>query len=121
MFLKARGLSQHMSQFSSNLKKQRDTLGLTIEEVTAEMNRRGIEVVYSTVAGWFNGSRGKRWNVDELIALLDILKTDLETMTGREVEVVEGSPAKVELARRMNEMPENQVQALLALLAVTGK
>lgn len=109
-----------MSQFAANLRNRRDSLGLNVKEVAAEMNRRGFDVVYSTVAGWFNGSRSKRLDVEELRALLDILETDLEAMTGREVSVVEGNPVKVELARRVQEMPDSQAQALLALLSGTG-
>lgn len=113
--------SQLMSQFASNLTSRRDSLGLTVDHVVAELNRRGHSLAYSTVAGWFNGSRGKRWDVEELKALLDILQTDLQAMTGGEAELVEGSAVKVELARRLRDLPDAQAQALLALLATGGK
>ena len=63
-----------MSKFSDNLTAQRDRLGMSVQAVTAELNRRGMAVAYSTVAGWFNGSRGERWKVDELMALCDRLE-----------------------------------------------
>ena len=109
--------SQPMSQFATNLTFRRESLGLEVTDVAAELNRRGFDVAYSTVAGWFNGSRGKRWDVDELKALLDILQTDLQSMTGGEAELVEGSVSKVLLARKLQDMPEAQAQALLALLS----
>lgn len=109
-----------MSQFAFNLNARRDSLGLKVDDVVAELNRRGFDLAYSTVAGWFNGNRGKRWDVDELRALLEVLQTDFNAMSGGEAELVEGSAVKVELARRLHDMPEAQAQALLALLAAGG-
>lgn len=93
---------------------------MSISSVAAEMNRRGYDVAYSTVAGWFNGSRGKRWDVEELKTLLEVLQTDLDSMTGGQAELVEGSAVKVELARRLRDLSDAQAQALLALLAASG-
>lgn len=55
--------------------------------------------------------------MEELRALLDILHTDLQAMTGGEAELVEGNAVKVMLARRLQEMPDSQAEALLALLS----
>lgn len=106
-----------MSQFARNLTVRRESLGLEVTDVHAELNRRGIDVAYSTVAGWFNGSRGKRWDVDELKALLEVLQADFKTISEGEAELVEGSRAKVALARKMQDMSEEQAQAWLAAMS----
>lgn len=104
-----------MSQFVANLNAQRDSLGLDVKDVAAEMNRRGFTVAYPTVAGWFNGNRGKRWDVDELAALLDILRTDIQSMAGNEAVLVEKKvPALAAL--EMEQLPEAQQQAILAMI-----
>jgi hypothetical protein len=103
-----------LSRFCENLNAQRDKLGLRIEDVTAELNRRGFSVSYSTVAGWFNGSRGTRWKVDELRTLLDILQTDLDAMAG-EAELVE-EPIPAATAKEMRALTLAQQQAILAMV-----
>lgn len=104
-----------MSQFARNLNAQRESLGLEVKDVAAELNRRGFSAAYTTVAGWFNGNRGKRWDVDELEALLDILKTDLKTMAGKDAILIEQKvPALA--AREMEQLPEAQQQAILAMI-----
>ncbi len=104
-----------MSRFSDSLTARREHLGLSVPQVTAELNRRGIPVAFSTVAGWFNGSRGERWKVDELRALLDVLQTDLESLAGGEAELVEDAiPAAT--ARAMRELSPAQQQAILAMV-----
>lgn len=79
------------------------------------MNRRGFPLAFSTVAGWFNGSRGERWKVDELRALLDVLQTDFETISEGEVEMVEGA-TKATLAREIGQLSTVQQEALLAMV-----
>lgn len=107
--------SQPLSQFISNLNAQRERLGLEVKDVAAELTRRGSKIAYSTVAGWFNGNRGKRWDVDELEALLDVLKTDLRTMAGKDAVLIEQKvPALA--AMEMGELPEAQQQAILAMI-----
>lgn len=107
--------SQPVSQFIPNLNARRESLGLDVKDVAAELNRRGFPVAYPTVAGWFNGNRGKRWDVDELAALLDILKTDLQTMAGKDAVLVETKvPALA--AIEMEHLPEAQQQAILAMI-----
>lgn len=104
-----------MTSFQSNLNKRRDDLKKTVDDVTAELNGRGFAVRYSTVAGWFNGSRGERWKVDELRALLDVLQTDLETMGAGEAELVE-EPVPAATAREMRNLTAEQQQAILAMV-----
>jgi len=107
--------SQPMSQFALNLNARREAMGLEVKEVAAEMNRRGFDLAYSTVAGWFNGNRGKRWDLKELEALLDVLKTDFNAMAGGEAELVEAKvPAMT--ARAMEHLSEAQQQAVLAMV-----
>lgn len=104
-----------MSKISDNLTARRDKLGMTVDEVVAALSARGITRAYSTVAGWFNGSRGSRWDMDELKALLDVLQTDLDAMTNGEVELVEEKvPAAT--AREMRGLSEEQQQVVLAMV-----
>lgn len=103
-----------MSTFHDNLTQHRDNLKLTVGDVTAELNRRGFPVAFSTVAGWFNGNRGTRWKVDELRALLDVLQTDLEAMAGEAELIEEALPAAT--AREMRELTPEQQQAILAMV-----
>lgn len=114
--LSAMSQSQPMSQFLLNLNLRRDSLGLEVKDVTAELNRRGFDLAYPTVAGWFNGNRGKRWDVDELNALLDILKTDLKAMAGEGAELIE-APIPALAARQMEALSPAQQQAILAMIA----
>jgi len=108
-----------MSKFSDNLTAQRDKLGMTVQDATDELNRRGIAVAYSTVAGWFNGSRGERWKVDELMALMDVLQTSVQAMQGDEVELVE-DPVPAATARAMKSLTAEQQQAILAMVTSMG-
>lgn len=107
--------SQAMKSFQSNLTKRRDDLGMTVDDVVARLSSRGIMVAYSTVAGWFNGSRGARWKVDELRALLDVLQTDLETMGMGEAELIE-EPVPAATAREMRGLTPAQQQVVLAMV-----
>lgn len=104
-----------MTSFQSNLNKRRDELDMSVEDVMAELNSRGFSVKYSTVAGWFNGTKGSRWKVDELLALVDILKTDVETMKAGEAELVE-EPVPAATAREMRRLTAAQQQAVLAMV-----
>lgn len=103
-----------MSQFTDNLTARRKQLGLEVEEVAAELNRRGINVAYSTVAGWLNGSRGSRWDVNELQGLLKVLQTDLDSMAGH-AELVE-APVPAITAVEMQKLSAEQQQAILAMV-----
>lgn len=112
--------SQHLSQFVFNLNTQRDRLGLEVKDIAAELNRRGFPVAYPTVAGWFNGNRGGRWKVDELYAVLEILKTTLEEMKAGEAELVE-EPVPAATAREMKSLTPEQQQSVLALVRTMQK
>lgn len=104
-----------MTSFLDNLVARRKALGLTVEDVAAALNRRGMDVASSTVASWFNGNRGTRWKVDELRALLDVLQTDLQAMAGEGAELVEAAvPAAT--AREMRDLSVEQQQAILTMV-----
>lgn len=107
--------SQPLSRFALNLTSRRESLGLEVKDVAAELNRRGFDLAYTTVAGWFNGNRGERWKVKELRALLDILQTDLEAMAGDEASLIEEAlPASI--GREARNLSEAQQQAVLAMI-----
>lgn len=107
--------SQSVSKLTDNLDARRVHLGLEVKDVAAELNRRGVSAAYTTVAGWFNGSRGERWKVDELRALLDVLQTDLNTITAGDVAMIEG-PVRVAIARATADLSPQQQEILLALI-----
>lgn len=104
-----------MSRLATKLNARREAMGMQVKDVVAALNRRGFELAYSTVAGWFNGSRAVRWKVEELKALLDILETDLESITDDDVQVVEGAE-RIAIAREASELTPAQQQAVLALI-----
>lgn len=110
-----------MSKISENLTARRDALGLRNDDVVAQLAARGIDRAYPTVTSWFNGTRGSRWNMEELKALLDILQTTLDEITEGEVELVEDKlPAAT--AREMQGLSEEQQQAVLAIVrSMKGK
>lgn len=103
-----------MSQLSDNLNLQRDKLGLSVTDVHAALNRKGFPVAFSTVAGWFNGSRGVR-KMEHLKALCAVLQTDLNTLGGDEVEVAEGK-VEASVVRELRDLNETQQQAVLAII-----
>ena len=104
-----------MSRFVDSLNAQRVRLGLEVKDVAAELNRRGFVLAYSTVAGWFNGSRGERWKMNELKALCSVLQTSVDAMLGGEVELVE-DPLGAAVAREIKALPPAQQQAILAMI-----
>lgn len=103
-----------MSRLAANLNARRRELGLTVVEVHKALNRRGTDVAFSTVAGWFNGNRGVK-SMEHLKALCVVLQTDLNALTADEVEVSEG-PLEATIAREIKQLPEAQQQAVLALI-----
>lgn len=103
-----------MSQLSDNLTAQRESLGMDVADVHAKMQARGHAVAYSTVAGWFNGSRGIRY-MEHLQALCEILKTDMNTLTGSSIALVEGK-VPVQIQRELEEMSPESQELVLALV-----
>lgn len=103
-----------MSRLSTNLTYRREALGLNVPQVHAALSTRGVDVAFSTVAGWFNGSRGVR-KMEHLKALCAVLQTDLNALTGDEVEVSEG-PIDATIAREVRDLPAAQKEAVLALV-----
>lgn len=107
-------LSQRMSRLSTNLNARRKELGLTVVQVHQALNRRGIDVAFSTVAGWFNGNRGVK-SMEHLKALCAVLQTDMNSLTSDDVEVAEG-PMEATIAREVRDLPAVQQEAVLALI-----
>lgn len=103
-----------MSQLSDNLTVRREALGLSVPQVHQELNRLGFPVAFSTVAGWFNGSRGVR-KMEHLKALCVVLQTDLNSLTGEEIEVAEG-PIPASIVRELAELSPVQKEAVLAMI-----
>lgn len=106
--------SQSMTQLSANLTVQRERLGLTVPQVHAALSRAGVTVAFSTVAGWFNGSRKVR-DMEHLKALCVVLETDMNTLTGSSIAVVEGK-VPVQIQRELDGMTPEQQEAILALV-----
>lgn len=106
--------SLFMSRFTDNLTARMKHLGMEVQDVHAELTRRGFPVEYSTVAGWLNGHRGGRWKVDELQGLLEVLQTNLAEMAGH-AELVE-APVPAITAREMQKLSMEQQQAILAMV-----
>lgn len=103
-----------MKLLASNLKARRDALGLTVPQVQQLLLAKGVDVAPSTVFGWFNGSRGIR-KMEHLKALCAVLQTDLNEMSGDEIEVAEG-PVAATIARETAELDEASQQLVLALV-----
>jgi len=103
-----------MNSFSENLTAKRVALGLSVVQVHQELNRRGIPVAFSTVAGWFNGSRGVR-NMKHLRALCDVLHTNLNEIANDGVEVME-EPKTIAIVRELESLTELQKEAVLAIV-----
>ena len=104
-----------MSQLSDNLTSRRESLGLSVEDVQRELNRLGILAAYSTVAGWFNGSRSERWKMEHLRALCIVLKTDMNGLTGESIAVVEGR-VPVMIHKELDGMNPESQELVLALI-----
>lgn len=103
-----------MKSVAANLTARREALGLSVPDVHAELNRRGFPVAFSTVAGWFNGSRGVR-KMEHLKALCTILQTDLDSLTKDEIEIAEG-PVDATVMREIKALTPAQREAVLALI-----
>ena len=87
---------------------------MSVPEVHAAMNRLGFDVAFSTVAGWFNGSRGVG-KMEHLKALCVVLQTDLNTLAGDEIEIAEGK-VEATVLRELREITPAQREAVLALI-----
>lgn len=108
-----------MSTLSAILTARRELLGLDVTDVHAALNRRGIDVAYSTVAGWFNGSRGVR-GMEKLRALCSVLEMDLNALGGDEIEIAEGA-LDATVVREMRELSQEQREAVLAVIRTMRK
>lgn len=104
-----------MSKFSDNLTAQRKKLRMTVPDVVAELEKRGVIRAEPSVAQWFNGIRGSRIDMDDLKALLDVLQTSFEEMAEGEVDLVEEKDMRKTLRDIKDLSPEKRqlVQALV--------
>lgn len=73
----------------------------------------GFDLSYSTVAGWLNGSRGIR-DVKHMRALCEALESDLQTLSGGELELSE-KPLDVAISREIKGLTDAEKEAILAL------
>ena len=98
----------------ANLQTRLVELGLSVKMVHAEMNRRGFDVKYSTVAGWLNGSRGIR-EMQHLRAICDILQRDLDALSDGQMALAE-QPVDVAITRGAKVLPDDKKELVLALI-----
>lgn len=108
-----------MSQLSDNLTARRESLGYTVTDVHQRLNRMGHQVAFSTVAGWFNGSRGVR-GMKHLRALCEVLQTDLNSLAGDEIEVAEDG-VEIAIMRELRELSPAQREAVLGIIGAMRK
>lgn len=87
---------------------------MSVPDVHAALNRMGFDVAFSTVAGWFNGSRGVG-KMEHLKALCVVLGTDLNALAGDEIEVAEGK-VEASVLRELRGLSPTQREAVLALV-----
>ncbi len=103
-----------MSQLSDNLTSRRISLGMSVPDVHAALNRLGYDLAFSTVASWFNGNRRVR-KMEHLKALCVVLQTDLNTLAGDEIEIADGRLEST-IVRELREISPAQREAVLALV-----
>jgi transcriptional regulator with XRE-family HTH domain len=103
-----------MTKLSDKLTDQRIALRLTVTDVHKQLNREGYDVAFSTVAGWFNGSRGVR-KMEHLQALCRVLQTDVRSIVDGEIEVTENA-MQTAIAREIRDMSPVQQELVLALI-----
>lgn len=106
-------LSRPVKLPKANLQARLTALSLTVREVHARLSRMGVDVAYTTVAGWFNGSRGIR-DVEHMKALCTALETDLGQLSGGKAELVE-EPLDIAISRESRGLTDAQKQALLLM------
>jgi len=112
-------LSHLMSILATNLTSRRVDLKLSVQDVTDALNRRGIDVAYSTVAAWFNGGRRPR-EMDHLKALCEELKTSISEMAGEDPAFAQNT-FEAQLLEEARILAPMQQQAVLALIASMGR
>jgi len=106
--------SQPVKLLALNLTTQRERLGLSVPQVHEALSLLGVSVAFSTVAGWFNGSRGVR-DMEHLKALCKVLETDMNTLTGSSIVVVEGK-IPVQVQKELEGMTPEAQELVLALI-----
>ena len=103
-----------MTQLSDNLTVLRELKGWTVPQVHLALADAGVEVAFSTVAGWFNGSR-EVGSMKHLKALCKVLDSDMNTLTGDSVVVAEGK-VQVQVQRELAGMTPAQQELALAII-----
>lgn len=103
-----------MTQLSLNLTALRESKGWTVPQVHAALSRAGVTVAFSTVAGWFNGSR-EVGSMKHLKALCEVLDTDMNTLTGDSIRVAHGK-VQVQVQRELEGMTPEQQELVLAIV-----
>ena len=106
------------SSFSARINSRRRELGLSVQDIVSALQLLGISAAYPTVAAWFNGGRGERWEPDTLHALLTLLQTDLATLAGGLVPAPPdfSSPLYQATARELVALTEHQQVAVISLI-----
>lgn len=104
-----------MSTLSENLNRRRVELKLSVPDVTAALQRMGIEVAYSTVAAWFNGGR-KPKDMEHLKALCATLDTSISEMAGEDPEFAQNA-FETKLLEETRLLEPTQREAVMAIVA----
>ena len=107
-----------MDTFTARLNARRQELGLTVQDVVSALQLQGVSAAYQTVAAWFNGGRGERWEPATLHAVLSLLQTDLAAMLGASAPSPPdfASPILTATSRELASLPEHQQVAILSLI-----
>lgn len=107
-----------MDTFTARLNARRQELGLSVQDITSALQIQGISVAYPTVAAWFNGGRGERWEPATLHAVLSLLQTDLTAMLGASAPTAPdfSIPILAATSRELASLPEHQQVAVLSLI-----
>lgn len=107
-----------MDTFTSQLNARRQAMNMSVQDVASALQLQGLTVAYSTVAAWFNGGRGERWEPVTLHAVLTLLQTDLPTVLGGDAPKAPDftSPIYNATARELASLSEQQQVAVLALI-----
>lgn len=103
-----------MSRLSDNLTARRKALGMSVPDVHAALGRLGVDVAFSTVASWLNGTRSVR-KMEHLQALCKVLQTDLNTITGGEIEIADNQ-VEAQILRDLRDVSPAQRELVLALV-----
>lgn len=108
-----------MSVLSQNLTDRLRDKRLKVADVVDELNRRGFNLAYSTVAAWFNGGRKPR-KMEHLKALCEVLETSISEMAGEDPEFAQNAFESV-LLQEGRRLAPAQREAILATIKSMGQ